>query len=317
MKRFIKLSQSLVYSSLLLVLLTTLLTGCALKSWETASRLDNRWESIIVDDLKRTYILHVPPAAEYDGPLPLLIVLHGTYSTGRKMQLGIGFDPYADERGFYVAYPNAYQAAGSTQTTRWNDGRETLESSKREIDDVRFVLSMIEDIATKVPLDKSRVYVTGASNGGMMVYRLGCETSGVFAGIAPIADACFPQASLSFLSINGDVDPFVPIERGEVCREVKRGCEKGFVISTEDSVKNFDVVNGCGVKPQSETMLTQIEDRTFIEKLIYPDCAGDSQVNAYIVHGGGHTWAPRSGQLASSRPSTQNLDATKKSLISF
>jgi polyhydroxybutyrate depolymerase len=69
------------------------------------------------------------------------------------------------------------------------------------------------------PNHTSRVYVTGASNGGAMTYRLGCETSGVIAGIAPVIanspkpifDAGIHQESLAFLSINGSDDPFIPI----------------------------------------------------------------------------------------------------------
>jgi len=140
--------------------------------------------SMTVDGLERSYILHVPPAA--NQPLPLIIVLHGTYGTGRKMEFGLGFDPYADQRGFYVAYPNAYQEPGESQTAHWNDGRGTLESSYAGIDDVKFIVSMVDDIGGQVPLDKRRVFVTGASNGGMMTYRLGCETSRVFAGITPV-----------------------------------------------------------------------------------------------------------------------------------
>jgi polyhydroxybutyrate depolymerase len=179
---------------------------------------------ITVDGLKRTFLLRVPPAIRENKPLPLIVVLHGTYGTGLKMEIGLGFDPYADERGFYAAYPDAYQDPGKRQTARWNDGRGTLESSYTGIDDVKFITAMIDDIAGQVPLDRSRVYVTGASNGGMMTYRLGCETSGVFAGLAPVIGnipepifgACHPSSPLNFMAINGDNDPFIPFGGGEV-----------------------------------------------------------------------------------------------------
>jgi polyhydroxybutyrate depolymerase len=80
-----------------------------------------------VDGLERTYILHVPPAAS--EPLPLILVLHGTYGTGRKMQFGLGFDPHADQRGFYVAYPNPTSAkppAGTMGAARWNHRWQAL-----------------------------------------------------------------------------------------------------------------------------------------------------------------------------------------------
>jgi polyhydroxybutyrate depolymerase len=300
--------------------ITFLLSGCRLGLRDGAGlRPRNSKQSIMVDGLERTYILHTPSALNQGEALPLIIVLHGTYGTGRKMQLGLGFDPYADERGFYVAYPDAFQEPDSRQTARWNDGRETLESSELGIDDVAFILAMIDDIANIVSLDKSRVYVTGASNGGMMTYRLGCETAGVLAGIAPvignipipIAASCSPSVPLDFLAVNGDADPFVPFTGGEVCQDVERGCEGGFVLSVADSIAVFAAANGCSPDPELDSLPSEVDDGTSIERWNYPDCLGNVQVQGYIVRNGGHTWPPRSGQLPASGQETGNLDATE------
>ena len=272
--------------------------------------------SMTVDGLERTYILHVPSAAS--APLPLMIVLHGTYGTGRKMQLGLGFDPYADQHGFYVAYPDAYQKPDERETARWNDGRGTLESSLADIDDVKFIVGMVDEIAAQVPLDKSRVFVTGASNGGMMTYRLGCETSGVFAGIAPVIgnipepifESCNPQAPLNVLAINGDADPFIPFNGGEVCENVRFGCEGGWVKSQSESLAKFAAANGCELAPQSATLPTLVNDGTSIEEQTYANCTSGVGVKAYIIHNGGHTWPPRESQVEAGGQATANLDAT-------
>lgn len=271
-----------------------------------------------VDGLERTYILHVPPAA--GEPLPLIIVLHGGGGTGRKMQVELGFDPYADQRGFYVAYPDAYQQPGERKTTHWNDGRGTLESSLAGIDDVKFLVIMVDDIAAQVPLDKSRVFVTGASNGGMMTYRLGCETGGVFAGFAPVIanipepifDSCSASAPLKFLAINGDADPLVPFNGGEVCGKVLSiFCEGGFVKSQPESLAKFAAANNCELAPQSVILPNVVDDGTSVEEQTYANCAGGAQVKAYVVHNGGHTWPPLESQAESSGNSTGNLDATR------
>ena len=273
--------------------------------------------SMTVDELERTYILHVPPAAS--GPLPLIVVLHGTYGTGRKMQLGLGFDQYADQRGFYVAYPDAYQAPGERETARWNDGRGTLESSLAGIDDVKFLVNMVDDIAAQVPLDKSQVFITGASNGGMMTYRIGCETSGVFAGIAPVIgnipepifDSCNPSAPLKFLSINGNADPFVPFTGGEVCADTPRFlCEGGWVKSQPESLAKFTSANGCEPALQSVILPVQVDDGTSVEEQTFANCSSGVQVRAYIVHNGGHTWPPRNSQVEAGGQATGNLEAT-------
>lgn len=275
--------------------------------------------SLEVDARIRTWILHAPPVAEAGKPLPLLVVLHGTYGTGRKMQRALGFDSYADQRGFYVAYPDAFQEPGARDTARWNDGRGTLASSLQGIDDVQFIIEMVAEIGRNAALDSSRVYVTGASNGGMMTYRLGCETAGVFAGIAPVIanipepifDTCTPQAPLAFLSVNGSADPFIPLEGGEVCENVRLGCEGGWVVSQARSATKFVEVNGCDPHPLLEVLPVLEQDGTSVELQTYLNCQNGVQVLAYIVRGGGHSWPPLPSQLKTAGPRTKNLDATK------
>lgn len=276
-------------------------------------RPGNHRLSMTVDGRERAYILHVPPQARSTTPLPLLVVLHGTYGSGRKMQFGLGFDPYADQRGFMVAYPDAYQGM------RWNDGRGTLDSTRAGVDDVRFLTQMVDAIATHGRLDRTQVYVTGASNGGMMAYRLGCETSGVFTGIAPvianipapIAESCAPQVPLSVLSINGDADPFIPFNGGQVCADVRYGCEKGFVIATDASLERFALASGCADRTQVTTLPPTVGDGTSVELHRYPGCVGGAQVQLYVVRGGGHVWPPRSPQTPSAGTASANLDATR------
>lgn len=273
----------------------------------------NHHETVTVDERERTYIVHVPPQIEGNTPLPLIIVLHGSYGSGRKMQLGVGFDELADARGFLVAYPDAYDGM------RWNDGRGTLASSDEGVDDVAFIRAMIDDIASQATVAENQVFVTGASNGGMMTYRLGCEAADVLAGIAPVianlpeplAESCVPSTPIAFLSINGVDDPLVPLDGGDVCAEVRRGCEGGQVIAAEGSREVFAAASHCSLSPTSITLPTLVDDGTSVEEITYPDCQAGAPVVAYLVHGSGHTWPPLNPQLGISGQPTANLDATQ------
>ncbi len=293
-----------------------LLAACV-RPQSDSLRPGNHDLSLEVDGLTRTFILHVPPPARQGQPLPLLIVLHGGGGTGRKMQRFLGFDDYADERGFYVAYPDSYRPSGEGGNSHWNDGRGTESTSG--IDDVKFLLEMIAEIGRRVPLDASRVYATGASNGGMMTYRLGCETEGVFAGIAPVIAnipepifaSCQPAAPLDFLAVNGSADPLIPLEGGGVCEDIRVGCAGGQVVSQAESVGRFASTNGCDPQPQTVTLPVEVEDGTFVEQQTYVNCAGGARVVAYIVHNGGYTWPPRPGQLPAAGAQSRNLDATR------
>ena len=66
------------------------------------------------------------------------------------MQRLLGFDDYADARGFYVAYPDSYRSAGQ-HAAYWNDGRGTEATSG--LDDVKFLLEMMAEIGRRARLN--------------------------------------------------------------------------------------------------------------------------------------------------------------------
>ena len=57
---------------------------------------------------------------------------------------------------------------------------------KKDVDDVGFIEAVVAEIGTGLELDRQRIFATGMSNGGIMAYRLACE-SDLFAAIAPVA----------------------------------------------------------------------------------------------------------------------------------
>ena len=64
--------------------------------------------SIIHDNLKRTFKIHTPQFYDSSIKLPLVIALHGRGGNGESMILITrnGFNDLADEDGFIVVYPN-------------------------------------------------------------------------------------------------------------------------------------------------------------------------------------------------------------------
>jgi len=184
---------------------------------------------------------------------------------------------------------------------------------------VGFILAMIEDISRKITLDRSRIYVTGLSNGGAMTYRLGCQASEAFAAIAPVIATMpefiynnyKPQGPISFLSINGRDDPFIRLKGGYV-KDPESG-EKVATCSLKKSVSIFVTVNGCSDAYSSQTLPVVFQDGTSVEKFTYNNCQSDTEVVSYIVDGMGHAWPLGSDSASGSRKSsTKNLDATKE-----
>ena len=204
--------------------------------------------------LERRYELHVPPS--YTGtPVPLVVVLHGggpSQEDVKIMKEVTGFDAKADAAGFLVVYPVAIEDA-------WNDGRGVTKyrSHRESIDDVGFITALVDRIASMTPIDRARVYVTGASNGGMMSYRLACDRPDRFAAVAavianvPTRLVCAPGHTVPVLVMNGTDDPMMPYEGGHV----HFGSEQlGEVLSTDQTVAKWVQMNGCSSTPSTESL---------------------------------------------------------------
>ncbi|MCI0749309.1 MAG: hypothetical protein L0Y32_02025 [Nevskiales bacterium] len=276
----------------------------------------DRVGTITVDGHKRTYRLHRPGGLDPRQRYPLVMVLHGTLGTGKKVSEQTGFSAYADRERFFVVYPDAIG--------NWNDGRATSKSAAQGIDDVSFITALVLELSGTLSVDPSRVYVTGVSSGGIMTYRLGCEASTLFAALAPVianvaepvAGRCAPATPIALVTVNGLEDPLVPFNGGDCCKTGRGSGEGGRVASHEASVSFFARRNGCSLSPGKEHLPALVQDGTSAERWTYPSCREGGEVISYVVKGGGHAWFSRSsaprlmGQNLTGRAS-QNLDTTQ------
>ena len=119
-----------------------MLAGLNLISSPVIAGNDQR-TSIIHDDLKRTFNIHVPSFYDNSKQYPLVLALHGRGSNGLGMILlsRRGFNNLADRDGFIMVYPDGIEL-------NWNDGRMDEEANDRahreNIDDVGFISALID-----------------------------------------------------------------------------------------------------------------------------------------------------------------------------
>ena len=169
--------------------------------------------------VQRRYMLHLPPGAPDVGPRPLVLALHGLDRGGDSaaavhwLRAWWTMDAVADRESLTVVYPEA--VAG-----RWNygDGHPTLLPGGTDpADDIGFSALLDRLVADRIA-DPVRVYVTGASRGGLMTWTLACRLSQRFAGAAPLitpitgaqfAD-CHPAALMPLLALAGTADRSQP-----------------------------------------------------------------------------------------------------------
>jgi polyhydroxybutyrate depolymerase len=99
--------------------------------------------------------------------------------------------------------------------------------------DLAFLRAMLELFNSKLCIDRTRIFSTGFSYGGMMSDAIGCDMADVFRAIAPMSGALYSGCTRSntvpiavWLS-HGNTDNVVPLADGKTALDVflkKNGC---------------------------------------------------------------------------------------------
>ena len=259
----------------------------------------------------REFLLRVPAGAP--SPMPLVVSLHGAGGHAAGVEKQSGWAALADREGVALAYPDGI---GKT----WNDGRADTPSLsvKENVEDVAFLTALIEDVATRAPIDRKRVYMNGISNGAFMTSRFACERGTMVAAIGLVAGtigpyvlaSCKPARSVSVIAFSGTADPIVPYEGGFVRLGV---VVRGKAVSFEDNTRLWAGLAACATPPERSTLPNIEADDGSTARLEAFACPNGAAVHAYTVLSGGHTWP--GGQQYLPRliigPVNRDLDATK------
>ncbi|WP_457592541.1 alpha/beta hydrolase family esterase [Hydrogenimonas sp.] len=249
---------------------------------------------IEVDGAMRRYALYIPRSLG-SRKVPLLFSLHGggiyiedmTGESGHKTPFKLWMT-LAEREGFIVVYPEGLN--GSYGKPTWNDCRGDATVSSRA-DDVKFIERIITQVSSAYPVDRTRIYASGISNGGFMALRLGVERPNIFAAVSAIAAAmpavseCAPPTEpIAVLFMNGTADNHMPYNGGTLSNPPK--ASHGTVRSTEASVEIFLKLNGASSAAQ-KTVFPDLDpnDGGVVERFIHP---GGKEVRLYKVNGGGH-----------------------------
>ncbi len=235
----------------------------------------NVTRKLTVGGLERSYLLHVPPGLDSSQPVPVLFAFHGSDMAPEEMQSLTGFDAIADKAHFLVVYP-----AGIGQA--WNVHVCCGEAAEKNVDDIGFVRQIIADLRTFVHVDPNRIYATGFSNGGAFTYRVACEMSDVFAGVAPVSGGmvfglCEPKQPMSLLVVHGLADMTIPYAGG--------GANNAPPV--EQVVDIWKKLDGCGGTAQVDEPVKTVKHSA------YAPCQSGTAVEFYAIDQGGHDWPPK------------------------
>jgi polyhydroxybutyrate depolymerase len=240
--------------------------------------------------LDRTYRVY-KPAGLAAAAAPLVVMMHGVYGSGEQAENSYGWDPLADSAKFVVAYPDGVGRA-------WNGHGCCGRPARENIDDVGFITAMVGQISAALAIDKSRVYATGMSNGGIMSYALACN-SGIFAAIGPDSatqlDACAAPHPTSVIHIHGTADRLVPYDGG-----------KGTSFVNGPSIADVNAfwrnVDHCGAPDIATNGPVTTSTAA---------CADNRSVVLITIDGGRHQWPGGTTALERADPTSDALNATQ------
>lgn len=273
-------------------------------------------ETITVEGVERTYIVHLPKGYDEKQHYPAVLLLHGKNQDADDMERLTRFNELADKDSVIAVYPNALHGAWNfgvhepvravqrgpyrrpyprRYPGRYPGGRPPGEGrSEREkaapADDIEFFEQLMDKLAGKYSVDKSRVYAAGISDGGFMAMKAGCSLADRLAAIAPVGAAmpkvmvCLPARPIPVLMINGTDDPIVKYG-GE---SAKNG--RVATISVEDTAKDWAKLNHCAEKPSHSKLHAHGKGGMDTEVDTFDDCREKASVVLYSVKGGGNTW---------------------------
>ena len=253
--------------------------------------------SLQVGGLTRWFLVQPPPDAS--KPAPVLLVLHGGGQSMRRVlapEAGAtrGWPDLARRENALLLLPNGMNADDNDtrgDNQNWNDLRAGI-TRGHAADDTGFLLALVAWAHQNHRTDADRVYVTGASNGGMMTFRLLMEAPEPFAAAAAFI-AALPKDSSRFktpsrptplMIANGTLDPLMQWQGGQIAGG------RGETRSVADTVQWWVQANKAGPTATDPTTLPDRDpqDACTIERRMYTAQPGGAPVVAYTLRGGGH-----------------------------
>ena len=281
---------------LLIICLAVAVIGCATTSQYSptlAGTTIKRKTKISYNGVARSYRLHIPSEYQPQVAVPLVIVVHGAFSTAKRIEEQTGFSALADSVGFAVSYPNGIGIFGLLQ--HWNAGHCCGKAAADNVDDIGFIDETIADARAFMNIDPSRIYMVGFSNGGMLTHRYGSERAATLAAIAPVSGPLGsrvapdrpewrvppPQALLPVIILHGTGDENVPFNGGASADDP----DGRQYVSAQESAEFWVEQNRCDPLP---VKMKQREGSVTVTAWI--GCSDGAAVDLYALQDWYHQW---------------------------
>ncbi|KAE8385808.1 Alpha/Beta hydrolase protein [Aspergillus alliaceus] len=256
------------------------------------------------DGIHRPYRIYIPSSYSINTPTPLIFSFHGW---NRSLEWQESLTQFSNETwnpDTIAVYPQAREQGRAG----WQ-----RDSEYQGIDDITFIMELLDDLQDKYCINPTRIYVTGKSDGGGFANDLACDkiASTRIAAFAPVSgcyfqdvseEDCHPntvpikctpgRSSVPILEFHGTADIIVPYEGG------KRPQCKKCLPSIPHYIRQWSKRLGYGLHSKT----TKLYDGN-VWKFEYGHKGKLGIVTHYRIDGLGHAWP-------STEPNNDNPDGT-------
>ncbi|MDC0230690.1 hypothetical protein OAK19_01895 [Aureispira] len=233
------------------------------------------------DNVQREFYLHIPNNLPPNSPI--VYVFHGWGGNGGQIMSSTAFNILSNLYNFAVCYPTALIDGdnGTSGLTSWDCNG---------LSDVDFIHALNDSLQTQYQFDENKTFATGFSYGGDISLHLArCQSSNIFAAIAPLAgtifnsiNACFPSTNISILVLHGTSDNVINYNGGNFPNY-------GPYMSAPNIVADWVNFNSCSLDT-SYSLLDINNDNNITDVTKYQNINTGDKVWFYSVNNGLHTW---------------------------
>ena len=250
--------------------------------------------SAVVGDGSRSYRMFVP-AHLSGGRHALLVALHPLQWNATRFERQALLVAGAGDADAIVVYPDGRHGS-------WDAGTCCGWATVHRVDDVRFLVGVVESVERRLPIDPRRIAVTGFSNGALMSYRLLCERPDVFRSAVVVAGGvvttpCTAARGVNLLHVHGGRDGIIPLDGVATSRIDASGFPSA--ISSVEQIAAADACTGAttsSIGALARWTATGCADDARVQLLTastlshhYP--SGDTDASRYGVDASTLTWS--------------------------
>lgn len=184
-------------------------SGCGKANYPAACSTKGSPCSMDVKGTARTYYVYLPDKYDASQPYSLVFQFHPMGGTAEQ---AISIPSIRSKFPAIYVTPQGLTSGGNTGWPNTNG------------QDMEFTKAMLSTVQESYCVDKSRIFSTGFSYGGMMSYAIGCEMGDVFRAVAPMSGALYSGCkngthAVAMWGSHGLSDNVVPIADGRAGRD--------------------------------------------------------------------------------------------------